>query len=602
MKAGGEEGKAQVKEAIGDFISAASKNPAYAEVFAGVDAGLSRDNPAPGQMLDSARMCIFLARNPDVAEALKRGNPKLGEPVDSAVQRGWEKLTQRLENPRNGNVAGKKTLAEKSAVAQQHLQKAISSKLQRFGANHAAKTEVLKFVRGAAGDPVKLHALSQLAQSSPKYSSLIASALGSAMGGASWIRGAGDAIALSKNAMTAFLYLGRSGALSPSDQQEVVAKLGDGKLSNGKSVSATHALTNPQSPFWQATQELSLAQRTELADAIENSPDFQAKKDRCNDLASALNRSVTSPPLASLNDGLKTFDEHWDLRETGFETPSTPEHLKMDPAKFAKLKQDWKGDESAAQKTVDTARGWVKSALADSGARRELNKCRTMSGELKQLKGELSSLRASIMTAHCGATSSDALDASMGANLAFKAAGISSYAGFVDVCREKGERQHSVSDHVSSAMNMPRNAADKLSSLARCAEEVEGICQWAKPIEIAEQKLNDIRPSLGIQGADIPPEEKFAPGGPMALQFGQSNIKTLLLEAIECSLLSVPEENRAQIREEIQKMGMMPPMDYVKLLGRVQQNPSQYNLGADFQLPDSVLQIMEGAKKIDSYA
>lgn len=88
----------------------------------------------------------------------------------------------------------------------------------------------------------------------------------------------------------------------------------------------------------------------------------------------------------------------------------------------------------------------------------------------------------------------------------------------------------------------------------------------------------------------------------MALQFGQSNIKTLLLEAIECSLLSVPEENRAQIREEIQKMGMMPPMDYVKLLGRVQQNPSQYNLGADFQLPDSVLQIMEGAKKIDSYA
>jgi hypothetical protein len=427
------------------------------------------------------------------------------------------------------------------------------------------------------------------------------------MGGAEWtqaaVRGNHTAADLSANAMKVFLRLEENGALEPNTRQEAVARLTDGKLLNGKKVPTTQALSNPQSPLWEGLQRLPTEQRAKMADLIESSPTYQAKRAQCEKLNTELAKSVANGGLLEkLNNGIKTFDEHLDLRKTGFANLPKPEDLEMDPAKFAKLKQDWNGNEMVAKKTVDTARGWVKSALADSGVRRELNKCKAMSGELKQLKGELSSLRASIMTVRCGATINDALDANISADSAFKTVNISDYAGFVDVCREKGERQHTVSDHITSAMNTQRDAANKLSSLAQCAEELEGICQWAKPMETAEQQLNDIRSRLGIQGADVPSEETFAPGGPMALQFGQSNIKALLLEAIECSLLSVPEENRVQIREEIQKMGMMPPMDYVKLLGKVQQDPSQYNLGADFQLPDSVLQIMESARKINDYA
>jgi hypothetical protein len=253
LSASGSEGKAKLEEAIGEFLSAAARSPDYAELFAGLDEEMSKTAPpALRQMLKaSPEMRLFLARNPGVAEALKKGNPALSEQIDSAVQQGRKKLTHALKDRDN-------SLHKDSTAAMQNLQRAVQSKRNMFGANHAAKTEVLKFVQGAAGDPVKLRALSQLARHDT-YKPLIAGALGSAMGGASWIRGAGNAAELSKNATTAFLHLVGAGALDSADAQQALNKLGPKE---------TDALRNPQSPFWQGLQGLSVEQRTELADCF----------------------------------------------------------------------------------------------------------------------------------------------------------------------------------------------------------------------------------------------------------------------------------------------------------------------------------------------
>jgi hypothetical protein len=131
-----------------------------------------------------------------------------------------------------------------------------------LGDNREAKTEILKAINT---DPLQLEALKKFAQKGSRHRSVLASALGSAMRGAGWTRKAvgGDATKLCKNAMIAFLDLCKNGILSETTRQEVIAKLSDGKSS-----SEEPALPGSGAPFWTATQQLSLEERTQVADCL----------------------------------------------------------------------------------------------------------------------------------------------------------------------------------------------------------------------------------------------------------------------------------------------------------------------------------------------
>jgi hypothetical protein len=231
----------------------------YIEAFAQMDVRtLFRDEKKQTcleRLIDhSPEFVTFLADNPDVEQALKRGNPELTSKLDATVGKAVFQIAE--------------TKARESAKP--GLQNMIDVHWSPLGANRTAKTAILQTVqRAATGDSMAYEALKALAQQGSKYHSLIASTLGSAIGGAKWTQGVGgNAVALSKNAMEIFLKLNDDHVLEDADKNHVLAKLGNGELPNGKTISSTGALSNQAAPMREALRLLSSEQSQTFSQII----------------------------------------------------------------------------------------------------------------------------------------------------------------------------------------------------------------------------------------------------------------------------------------------------------------------------------------------
>jgi hypothetical protein len=205
------------------------------------------------------------------------------------------------------------------------------------------------------------------------------------------------------------------------------------------------------------------------------------------------------------------------------------------------------------------------------------------------------------MVGQFGADPERVLDEKIATNPSLKEAGITAYENWRDICQEKTSRKGTVASNLDSALHAQPN--QKLTDLAKCAEELDGFCQWGIAMATAEKDIVDIRGEIGI--TNVAREELFAPSGNDALQFGMSTMVGLLGGVVGHLLSDLSPEAQKQFNEEQLRplIGQgATPGAYVKLLEGMGRNPGQYGLSADFQLPDSVRQIMEVARKIDSYA
>jgi hypothetical protein len=600
----------QYNKAAAKLISLLNMNPNNAEIFARMD---TKSGSQIGILLDkSSELRAFFAKNPETAMALKHGNPNLAKQINHAVQEGRERLFAGVGKPGNPIEKEVQTKAEE-------LKKKILGKMHLLGANHEAKTEILKAVGRAANNPIQFGALMQLAKD-PKIGPLITSAFGSAIGGAAWTKGAygshhnHDAVELSANAMKVFLRLTETGTLDQTGTQQVVAKLGPKE---------TDALRNPQSPFWQGLQGLPIEQRSQMASAIEALPDYQAKKTQYASLKSTLDGSVrNNNPLEKLNNALTTFSDRLDLRNTGFNVPSDAATLNLSTSDFAKLSRDW-GGEGSARGIVDRARQTVESASRNPKTREELGQCQKLLAEARNLERELSSLRTSIMVGQFGADPERVLNEKIAANPRLKEAGITTYGGWKDICQEKIDRKTELTDHITAALH--ESGPDRrLAALNQCTRELSDFCQWGIAMANAEKEIVSIREEVGMKS--VTREELFAPSGNDALQFGQQHMLSLMRQVVSSLALGMSPESQDRFREAI--LSSMDPAardgatktaggkplsleslswyggaskDIISLLVAIEKNPGHYGFEADFKLPDSARQMIEIARRVEQF-
>jgi hypothetical protein len=347
-----------------------------------------------------------------------------------------------------------------------------------------------------------------------------------------------------------------------------------------------------------------------MADAIEALPTYQAKKERCEELQKEIQNSVglytdkkgktCKKPLEDLNNLLRSLDDQITIMDRKFEIP---ENLDAVVSRKCMSQQRQQLGEKGAQEHFRDIKQKIQSALQNTTTRQELVKYQTLSREADQIREGFSSLRASILLGK-PTNVATALDVRIATNPGCQAAGITSYADWRQKCQYKeSQRQHITYDIHQPILSCP-NSLELLQNLVQDAQATLEFCQWSGPVEVAEKEIQSIRAEMGIKANEVPRSEMFATSGSISLQYGSSFAFTGMRKAVNCMLLAFPEEARERfIRKELDSFSSgRTPMDYVKSMRKVADNPSGYGLAEGFKLPDDALRFMDLVEEIDKLA
>jgi hypothetical protein len=473
-------------------------------------------------------------------------------------------------------------------AAAEKLRNAVDGKIRRFGANHDAKIEILRYVAEGDQFPVAFEALVQFARENPQYRSLIASALGSAMGGAEWTKDPEDnyeAIDLSANAMKAFMRLNQAGVLKDPDNKCVLGELG---------TQETNALQDPQSPFWPATQRLSLERRTELADYLSPLPqEIYAESRRylrlqmeLKQLEGLLKKPIQDDTLRELRN---VCSKHCgvDLLENGCEVPritdvGIPEEVR------ARIGQELE------KLQVQNALGEIQILLGKYG--RRLQKLRESTATLNEAlqpyvkkghndlvnadapipEAELA-LRRNILAGKPGATANECL-AVMGEGTNFI-----SYAQCESMVKKAGQQKQSLFKDMKGIMdegtqppdlNRAKCCAQAISSFVRSYRE--GLMSFRRIRKMCNfHRVGDLLKKVPLD-------------------------YSLLSSIVSGGFKATLEKTMFGVLPEIKEKVDLEGGDYsgtVKAFQKVLDGPEQYGLGAG-QIPPELRELMTTAQEI----
>jgi hypothetical protein len=583
----GEYGKAAQK-----LISVLDRNPNDAAMHAKVDARQPNGSQIERLLEKSPEFGLHLAKNPKVAVALRDGNPALKSKINHAVRENREKLFAGL------NTSGNPIEREVQEAAQA-LQKTISGEMHRFGANYDAKVVVLKAVGEAARDPIQFGALMQLLKD-PKIGPLALSALGSAMGGAEWTKAAHGhhgAADLSANATKVFLRLNQVGILGDIDNKQVLDKLGPKE---------TKALQNPQSPFWAATQQLSLEQRTELADCLSPLPREAYAQSReylrTEDELDKLETGVRRPFDGGLKGGGVLVPLNIRLKELGVDLQKNgciiPEHLlENDQVKRELDKPGIREALEGAQKQMNDPRlSELRKRVPELKSRLAAYNRKDLLSTITPVPADELAQRMSLIAGKHNATFSDCFAAIKNDDPQLKK--IDSHQGLLKDWQSKQSRQGAIISAMSSAQKETSPEA-ALGGIAQCAEGLEQYCEWFMSNLDVNGHISQARINLGL-GIDT--REMFALRGKgEMIPFANATVNGLLGEVTKHIPMS--DDAREQFNVEFrQAMGSgATPKTVAQLIGQIQESPEAFGLAPDYKFPATISNVIRIAKKIDSF-
>jgi hypothetical protein len=492
--------------------------------------------------------------------------------------------------PSGGSEAIGGTIGPEAAQTPQK----ISGKVHLWGANRDAKIEVLKAI---GTNPIQFDVLKQFAQKGSRHRSLLASTLGSAMGGAKWTSDVGGTpTELSANAVTVFLRLTETGVLEHSDCQHVFAKLTDGKLPSGKSISTTPtcAFLSPQSPFWSAIKPLSRNQRTQLADSLSPLPrEVYAQSREYLQLQSELDtleQKFKEPfnyggPLANLRraclglgvDLLKNGGKVTDLADSN------------GSAKDKKIIQ-----EELEKPQVKAALAELQAFHAEHGERiqglnRELNSLgKMLQPYVHEGHGHLMGVGVSIPESECTirrdilagkprATFGDCWDTMT------KGTDLISYAEWELTVKEaKQQRQALAEGRKEAIMEQPPD----LKKYKKCAQATLNFIENYKGKLASYNRVFQlkIRHRIGDPPKESTPE----------LSLPSEVVNNGFSYALQSALFGVLPE----IKGKVNLAGSNDLSGMVKIFQKVLDHPDQYDLPADFQFPSELRELLTIAQEI----
>ncbi|MDR0445087.1 MAG: hypothetical protein LBG98_02270 [Puniceicoccales bacterium] len=495
--------------------------------------------------------------------------------------------------------------------------------LGRLSGNHTAKMKIMQAVsnmtkdivndddREIAGKDFIRSEFKEVAQD-PRYKHLVASALGSAMGGAAWIKkrdANGDATALSKNALETFMNLVEEGVLTDKDIQTVMEKLGP---------KGTGALQNPDSPFWKGLQKLSEESRVKLADIILTSQTYQEKNARLQEIKTTLNNAISGDkPLAELNSALFDCDDvekQYLLERNGFQIPQNIDTLEMCDHKIKEITTDFRGgargvrdgvadSEALAKHLADKTKQVLQNAPKNTEVQKALTQCQELFAEAQGLEKEIFSLRSSIINGQHGYSLEKALDKKIADDKKLGKAGITTYTEWLAKITERTKKKHDIDDDIAKALSLELNDPQRLPEINKCANKLIDYADFFIKNAKIEEDIMANRDALKLPKP--PMNEVFSQGGTGdLLQFGINQCIKLLTEGIKSAIqVHVPEGKLEAFTKKldiIQAQGSSGGL--MRFIKNVAQNPRTYGLPEDFQIPDSLNQLVDIAEEFNKFA